>query len=284
RKFVQGKYQKRIDGESGSDVYDFRIRNAENKPCWVLISAAPIVWQGRPATLGLMTDITDRKQMEQALRSANKKLNLLSGITRHDINNQLTVLQGYLAILETRQSDPTVRDQLQKVTIATRRIASTIQFTKEYEEIGVAAPLWQDVRELVETAAQQAPLGPVTVNNRIPDGTEVFADPLISRVFYNLMDNAARYGGKITAIRVCLEERCEWYCIICEDDGAGVPADEKEKIFSRGFGRNTGLGLFLSREILSITGITITENGIFGNGARFEIMVPPGAYRAHQDP
>jgi signal transduction histidine kinase len=43
--------------------------------------------------------------------------------------------------------------------------------------------------------------------------------------------------------------------------------------------KNTGLGLFLSREILAITGITITENGTPGKGARFEITVPEGMYR-----
>jgi signal transduction histidine kinase len=52
-----------------------------------------------------------------------------------------------------------------------------------------------------------------------------------------------------------------------------------ERIFEQGFGKNTGLGLFLSREILAITGLTITENSVPGKGARFEITVPKGAYR-----
>jgi signal transduction histidine kinase len=48
--------------------------------------------------------------------------------------------------------------------------------------------------------------------------------------------------------------------VVCEDDGNGVVAGEQKKIFDRGFGKNTGMGLFLSREILDITGITIREN------------------------
>ncbi len=48
--------------------------------------------------------------------------------------------------------------------------------------------------------------------------------------------------------------------IVCEDDGDGIPDDKKEMIFEKNFGKNTGLGLFLAREILSITGITIQEN------------------------
>lgn len=59
----------------------------------------------------------------------------------------------------------------------------------------------------------------------------------------------------------------------------GVPVNEKIWIFERGFGKNTGLGLFLSREILSITGITIKEAGGPGKGAQFEMTVPNGAWR-----
>ena len=59
----------------------------------------------------------------------------------------------------------------------------------------------------------------------------------------------------------------------------GVSAEEKKRLFTRGFGKNTGLGLFLSREIIAITGIAITGNGVPGKGARFEITVPKGAYR-----
>jgi two-component system CheB/CheR fusion protein len=54
---------------------------------------------------------------------------------------------------------------------------------------------------------------------------------------------------------------------------------EKEKIFERGYGKNTGLGLFLSRDILDITGITIKETGKPGKGARFEMTVPKEMWR-----
>ena len=224
-------------------------------------------------------DLTERKRAEEALALASRKLNLLSSITRHDINNQLTVLQGYLAILKIKQSDPTLNEYCSKAANAAKRISAMVQFTKEYEEIGVHAPAWQDCRTLVDTAAKQAPLGKVTVKNDLTAGAEVFADPLIVKVCYNLMDNAIRYGGKITTIRFSALESREDQLIVCEDDGDGIVAAEKEKIFERGFGKNTGLGLALSREILDITGITITETGEPGKGARFEMTVPAKNYR-----
>ena len=151
-----------------------------------------------------------------------------------------------------------------------------IRFTREYEAIGAKAPVWQDCRTLADAAAKEVSPGKVVIKNNLPAGAEVFADSLIIKVFYNLTDNAVRYGEKITTIRFSAEEHNGEHILVCEDDGVGIPAEEKEKIFNRGFGKNTGMGLFLSREILSITGISITETGEPGMGARFEISVPGG--------
>jgi signal transduction histidine kinase len=95
-----------------------------------------------------------------------------------------------------------------------------------------------------------------------------------------LIDNALKYGGdRMKMIRVSSQESDRGLTIVCEDDGVGISAEDKKRLFTRGFGKNTGLGLFLSREILTITGITIIENGTPGKGARFEIAVPKGTWR-----
>jgi PAS domain S-box-containing protein len=259
----------------------------------VIVKGTQVLFHDRPATLLLLMDITRRKALEDQLtaratelalisaayQQTNRKLTLLSSITRHDINNQLTVIIGYLEILERKLPGLSEKEFLQFMATAAQRIVAMIQFTREYEEIGVLAPAWQDCCTLVTTAAQQAPLGEIRVQNEIEGGCEVFADPLIVKVFYNLMDNAVRYGGKITRIRFSLQASGHALILICEDDGVGVVADEKERIFERDFGKNTGLGLFLSREILSITGITIIETGEPGTGARFVMTVPKGAWR-----
>jgi signal transduction histidine kinase len=219
------------------------------------------------------------RRFSGALEIVNKKLNLLSSITRHDINNQLTVLMGFLELLEMKLPDNSYSSFFNKITDAAERIQAMIQFTKTYQDIGVNAPIWQDTHTLIDAATKGVSLGGIRLINDIPAGFTVFADPLIVKVFYNLVDNAVRYGGKITIIRFytgTLKGDC---MIVCEDDGNGISAGEKEKIFERGFGKNTGLGLFLSREILSITGITIRETGEPGKGARFEMLVPQGMYR-----
>jgi PAS domain S-box-containing protein len=224
-------------------------------------------------------DITELKRVEEALKLANRKLNLLFSITRHDINNQLTALQGYLNIIADSQPDLAFNEYFKKISTATKWISTMILFTKEYEAIGVDAPVWQDIRTLVGTAARTVPFGQVLMKNDLPASMEIFADLLIVKVCYNLMDNAVRYGGTITTIRFFVQESGDDLLIVCEDDGDGVPAENKGKIFERGFGKNTGLGLAISREILDITGITIQEIGEQGMGARFEIRVPKGMWR-----
>ena len=238
-------------------------------------------------------DITEQKEIENemeyheqelikfsnSLDIATKKLNVLYGITRHDINNQLTVILGYLEMLECKVKDPTLDEYFKTLATAAQNITSMIQFTREYENIGINPPVWQDCRTLIDDAAKQVPPEKVMVKNDIPAGMAIFADPLIEKVFFNLMDNAVRYGGTFTTIRFSAKEAGDDYLIVCEDDGEGVVAEEKEKIFLRGFGKNNGLGLSLSQEILSITGITIRETGVPGKGARFEITVPKGVWQ-----
>ncbi|MDO9035314.1 MAG: PAS domain-containing sensor histidine kinase [Methanoregula sp.] len=234
---------------------------------------------GAPTVRVAISDITDIRRVEDALRVSNKKLTLLSSITRHDINNQLLTLNGFLGLLQSEVTDPKHEGYFTRITKAIDQITAMIRFTKEYEKIGANAPFWQDCRKLVDTAAKQASFGQVVLKNDLPDGFEVFADPLMVKVCYNMMDNAVRYGGKITTLRFSALEREGDHIVVCEDDGEGVVANEKEMIFKRGFGKNTGLGLTLAREILDITGITIRETGEPGKGARFEMRVPEGAYR-----
>jgi len=107
----------------------------------------------------------------------------------------------------------------------------------------------------------------------------IYADPMLGKVFYNLLDNSIRHGGQVTVIQVHTRRSGDDLVITWEDNGVGIAPEVKEKIFQRGWGNNTGLGMFLIREILALTGISIRETGEPGSGARFEITVPDGGFR-----
>ncbi len=223
-------------------------------------------------------DITEQKRAEDALALACQKMNLLSSITRHDILNQLTVLSGYLALSEEFASDEKLLGFIKKEATATERINQQITFTKHYQDIGVQAPQWQNVHDTITAAATLLDLSSVTV--QIPSSNiEIYADPLLGKVFYNLLENAVRHGHATSVVQFSFQETGDTLMIVCEDNGGGIDKETKKHLFKRGYGKNTGFGLFLIREILSITGITIDENGEHGKGARFEITVPNGTYR-----
>jgi len=223
-------------------------------------------------------DITGRKQAETAVQTANKKLNLLSSITRHDILNQITVLRGYMELARMETTDPTLLEYINREETAAGVIQRQIEFTRDYQNIGVTAPQWQDVHRVIARAVRGLDLGRVRLSIEFED-VEVYADPLLEKVFFNLVDNALRYGEKITEIRFSGREDEEGFTLVCEDDGVGIPAHVKEAIFRREYYKNTGLGLYLSCEILAITGLSIRETGRPGEGARFEVVAPRGVYR-----
>jgi PAS domain S-box-containing protein len=234
---------------------------------------------GKPIGIyGVLRDISDRKRAEDAIELANKKLNLMNNITRHDILNTITGLIGCVEMANETDSADDRRELLGDIRDLTKTIQRQIAFTKEYQEVGVNLPVWQNVRDVLQRVLVNFNKSGLKFVINL-ENIEIFADPLLEKVFYNLVDNAIRYGEKVSMVQFSLENSENGVSIICEDDGAGVPETFKNAIFERGVGKNTGMGLFLSKEILAITRIGIKENGIPGNGARFEISIPRGTFR-----
>jgi PAS domain S-box-containing protein len=266
-------------GGNPTGVLVWEIRNTVNGR-WYECRDRAIKWtDGRMVRLEISTDITDRKHVEEALIRVNNKLNLLSSITRHDILNQLTALKGYIDLSAERVRDDMLAEFIKKEMLIADVIGRQISFTRDYHKLGVMAPVWQNIADIITWTKQSLLVRNVNIRTEFSD-LEIFADPLLEKVFYNLMDNALRYGGeKLTTIRFFYRESDDALLICCEDDGIGIAGENKELIFNRGYAHNTGLGLFLSREILGITDSAITETGTYGTGARFEIRVPKGSYR-----
>jgi PAS domain S-box-containing protein len=227
----------------------------------------------------ISSDITMRRLAEKNLETINLKLNLINEVTRHDILNQLTALHTLLSLAGEQSDESETKKYLARSGQIIDTIRSQIYFARDYQKIGVESPQWQDIVSVIRRSQGPLKLTSVTIDESC-NNWEIYADPLLEKVFFNLIDNAIRYAGPDADIRFSVSEDRDRLLLVCEDNGPGVSGENKEKIFQRGFGRNTGLGLFLIRAILSITGITIRENGVPGQGSRFEIAVPSGAYHS----
>jgi signal transduction histidine kinase len=224
-----------------------------------------------------------RNRADDLLVREHEKLSLLSGITRHDINNQLTALKGFIELSRAQATGMPLQSYLLKVQESAEAIEKSILFSKTYEEIGIRSPAWQDVQDCIEK----------TIPGLVPPGIEVrtdlgqlaiYADPLFEKVIYALFDNTLRHGETVTQITLShYLTQDHSLVIVYEDNGTGIVPEDKERIFEKGVGKNTGFGLFLAREILTITGMTVQETGSPGKSARFEITVPKGTYRFMAD-
>jgi PAS domain S-box-containing protein len=223
----------------GFAKFETEMRRKDGSIGPIEVNAHELITKGNKITIAATKDISESKRNTSALKVANEKLNLLSGITRHDINNQLMALTGYLALMEDRRGDGLSIDHLRKAEAAAEHISTIIQFTKTYEDIGIREPIWQNVHLLNGQCAKDVHLGQVNAMNDIPAGIEMFADPLIIKMFSNLIENAVRHGGNISAVRFYIEERDGASVIVCEDDGVGIPAEMRGRLFTKGFARST---------------------------------------------
>jgi sensor domain CHASE-containing protein/signal transduction histidine kinase len=277
--WYQGKFRQSQFVEDAYEATDFFL-GKDTAGKWLYFTAAP-VRDIRGAIIGAvetLEDITERKKAEEAIKAANIKLNLLSSIIRHDILNQLTALRVQLELAKMQTTDPVQLDAIKKEEAAVDTISQQIEFTRDYQEMGVQAPQWQDVHRTILRAISLIHMEGITIKADL--GTlEIYADALLERVFYNLFENSIRHGIGLTTITVSYQESGDGCVVIYEDNGGGIPHSQKENIFNRKFFKNTGFGMFLSREILSITELTIKETGEPMKGVRFEISVPAGAYR-----
>jgi PAS domain S-box-containing protein len=206
----------------------------------VLLYSAPVIRDEKIVGLRIFAgDISERKKTENSLIETNKKLNLLSSITRYDIANQLLSLFGFMALVEEFPFDEKTRAYFNKQKKAAETIQKQIAFTKDYQDIGVKSPQWQNVRQVIMNANGNHAPSKYKITIDIHD-VEIYADTLLERVFYNLVDNANKYGGNISELRMSGQETPECFLITIEDDGTGVPYEKKEEIFTSGYFSSKG--------------------------------------------
>jgi signal transduction histidine kinase len=215
---------------------------------------------------------------QKALEVARRKLNILNTLTFQDIQNAIFSLTAYFDLIKNAPDDKTVRSYLEKEELISHNITDSLQFAKNYQDMGLHPPIWQNVAQTFLYA--QSHLDFSTISRKVKlDGLEIYADTLLETVFFHLMKNIIRHSIRATELILRYEEAPDGLVLIVEDNGVGIPVHEKEKIFDYRYGRDNGFGLFLVREILTNTGITIRETGEPGKGARFEMLVPKGMWR-----
>ncbi len=272
-----------ITGNLERFTQECRMMKSDGTIIWTLNIGKITKWEDGIIPMkmsGITMDVTGNHHIRAALIETNRKLNLLSSMTRHDITNNLSGIFLTLELFSRRVTQDPVASELIRLLIEeVEKVNSQIAFTKDYEDLGTKEPVWFPVSDLIQGAVANLPEKPVKYVNKT-GSLEIFADPLIGRVFYNLLENALRHGGEGLSI-ICVDYLSVGDdLVLCfKNNGEPIPEHERDIIFQRGIGKNTGLGLFLVREILTITGITISVSHKAPWNVIFEIRIPHGKYR-----
>ncbi len=307
--------QMELRHQGHSSVYEGRIHTGDGGIRWMKVSATAIFDDaGKFAgSFAMLFDITDRKLAEEALLRKNeelaaateemtaideelrqnyeelkriqdalglarRKLNLLNQVTFEELQSGIFSLSAYLELSGTRGSEEKKAGYISKQKAILKDMTKNLSFARNYQGLGMVPPKWQNVNQVFLFAISH--MDTLCLVRDVELGSlEIYADPLLERVFGVLVENVLKWGSGATTIRLHYREEKGRLLLTFEDNGQGIPDGRKECIFERESRQDGGLGLYLVREILSITRITIRETGEPGAGARFEISVPEGEYR-----
>jgi PAS domain S-box-containing protein len=221
--------------------------------------------------LGISEDVSHQ--------NINLKMDLLFSITRHDILDNLSVIMSHLERAQLKNTRDEMQQFFDKTIGSIESIRNQIAYVRALQELGFISPKWQQVTQAFGDAVRLLPDHTAMIRTDV-EGVEIFADPLLPRVFYNLLENSLRNRTRRNPeIALFTLKDNEDLLLVYTDNGYWIPEAKKETVFEAGNEMETISGLFLIRELLGFTGITIRETGTRNEGVRFEIRVPAGKFR-----
>jgi PAS domain S-box-containing protein len=303
RHLLTENHARLVKGELIQQSYEFRVVTADGRVCWVEINPVPIEWKGRPATLDLLTDITERKRIESELQKAQKleSLGILAGGIAHDFNNLLTGIFGYIDLARSVSKDAQAVEYLE-TTIATMNRARALTqqlltFAKGGSPVLKITPLIPFVREAVQFALSGSnsscrfdldknlwpcnidknQIGQVIDNivinaqQAMPNGGVI--DVLAENVSFSEQEHASLAAG--TYVKLSIKDR-----------GVGIPKEILHQIFDPFFTTKTkghGLGLSTCYSIVKRHGGCIDVESEPGKGSTFHVYLPASAETVVED-
>jgi PAS domain S-box-containing protein len=269
--------------KSGIRKIRYRLRNQKNEYLWVeTIFSSIFSSEGYFLAISATTREMDAIiRAEQAVRSANAKLNLLNSIIRHDLMNQITGLIGYHEIIAEIIDDCEAKTLMNKQQEIIMQVRHLVDLSRDYQGIGLYSPGFIDIDAVLYKILARTEFSGKIKSFCSLKGLWIYADRMFEQVLYEMVSNTLIYGGEGVTVRFHYLVVDEELLLIIEDNGPGIEDNAKKNIFNRNYTKRHRYGLYLAGEILDITGIRIREVGVYGEGARFEIVVPPDGFRLH---
>ncbi len=228
------------------------------------------------------------RETEVQVEAERFRNDLLSAVS-HDLRTPLAAIVGASSTLLATDFDPAIREELATTICAEshrteRLLADILQITRLESGAVTVEKEWQPLEEAIGAAITrvESSLGGRTVEVALaPDLPLVKVDGLLlEQVFYNLLENAAKYTPEGAAVTVAAWCEPAWVVAEVADRGPGLPAGAETKVFDK-FTRfvhhgpsGTGLGLTICRAIVAAHGGTIWAENRPGGGIAFRFRLP----------
>ncbi|MDQ1328612.1 MAG: hypothetical protein QG641_1897, partial [Candidatus Poribacteria bacterium] len=295
RQMVAERYQRRLQGEDVINFYVVRIIDKNGDVRWIELNVIPIIWEGNPATLNFMEDVTEKRRMEEDLLRVQKleSIGVLAGGIAHDFNNILAGIMGNISLAKMLIN--TGEKAFERLTVAESACLQAKKLTQQlltFSKGGVPIIKPTLIKELLVESSNFVLRGANTkCEFSIPDNiwnAEVDAGQ-IGQVISNLIinaDQAMPEGGMINvqAENVILEEKNtlilnggKYIRITIGDQGIGIPEENLKRIFDPYFTtkqKGNGLGLAIVYSIVRKHNGQIIVESQLGIGTMFQIYLP----------
>jgi PAS domain S-box-containing protein len=290
KEYIRWAGNARQYGWVGPSRSELKIIGKDGREIWLDCSWADPVLGGRPAVIVICVDITERKRMEEELKTAKMQAELYLDLMSHDINNMHQVAMGYLELArELPPGDDQAKflDKSMEVLQRSTKLIGNVRKLQKFRDGQFQAVDIDICRTLLDIQSEYVVVPDKKINLKLDDHEKclVRANELIDDVFANLVNNAVKHTREGTEIGVDLDviedNGKHFYRVTVEDNGPGIPDESKESIFNRmymGSSRGMGLGLYIVRTLVNSYGGRVwAEDRIKGDhtkGARFVVLLP----------
>jgi PAS domain S-box-containing protein len=291
---VEHTIREHLEGKTPQSVVEYRVKKPSGEFVWIAGVGRVVerAENGAPLRMiGVIADITERKQLERALRAALRSRENLLAVVSHDLRNPLAAIRlsgGLLA----RRLPPSERERsarqieilLQSAETMRRLIDDLLQsetiesgtFTVELSDEDPVAIAGEAILALELLADAKSIALRLDVQPRLP--TVRCDRERIAQVFSNLIGNAIKFEREDGAITIRASERDGEVVFAVSDHGPGIADEQQAHLFDRfwkGAGRSgVGLGLFIAKSIVEAHGGRIWVNSRLGEGSTFAFSIP----------
>jgi PAS domain S-box-containing protein len=279
------------------ETFVLKLMKKDGGSVWVVVASAPFMddkglYLG---DVGLCSDITILKAVEEELAEEKRKSDMFSDLMSHDIKNMNQVAIGFLELaIEKMKKEGKLEgddislllktmDSLQRSAKLTSDV-KLIKSLKTGEQKSELLDLGEMLSEVVKEHSH-VPGRDISINYQTVKGYTVKANILLKEIFVNLVDNAIKHSIGPLTINIDISEikleGSHYYKVIIEDDGPGISDIRKRQLFQRfkSYESNTfGYGLYLVRTLTEdFLGKVLVENRVpedYMKGSKFIVLLP----------